>query len=244
MKIKMASIIISMGIAILAGLLAFIIQALFDLHGRVSRIEAKLDTLIDLHERVSSLESKLDTLLALGLRGINTENISGPEAIITSYEGKNVPKEKVKDILKEIDEPQALVNLAINKNVTIKDVILEGTGNEYNYNVKLTVTNITPKEIEVIVPKGQIFANKKVESDRQNLAAAKEYQITLGVGETKLVDIGSLCINKHLKRPDGGKGNVTIYKISGDFTDQDSLWKMISERLGIEDEHKESSKNN
>lgn len=84
------------------------------------------------------------------------------------------------------------------------------------------------------LPKGQIFENKKAKSGYQNLASSKNLKEILLSGETKTITEGSFCINKHQDAPIGGKGNITVFKIKGNFYDQDSLHKLILRNLGFE----------
>lgn len=96
------------------------------------------------------------------------------------------------------------------------------------FKTSISLQNNTPEDVICVVPKGQIFENKKIGIGTQNVASAREYKLIIPGNSKISVDIDVLCINQHLSSPNGQKGNVTIFKIDKDFEDQNDLWRILN----------------
>lgn len=140
-------------------------------------------------------------------------------------------------VLTVVDGPNSLVTLvregkvAINELRLVKRDLNSGKGGtEANYQVNLSLQNMTDKEITVNVPKGQVFENTEAGSGFQNLATADEVNIKLGPHELK-PEIRAYCINHGRKEPVNQPGYLTPMKLKVAAKDQIELWRIIGEKL-------------
>lgn len=96
-----------------------------------------------------------------------------------------------------------------------------------SWKTEITVTNNRTEDVICIIPKGQIFENKRVEGLIQNVAAAREYRLIIPGSSKLVVEVEVLCINEFFSPPKGQLGNVSIYKIASDFRSQQDLWNIL-----------------
>lgn len=93
---------------------------------------------------------------------------------------------------------------------------------------EIVLKNNTDDDVLCMIPKGQIFENKKIGSGLQNMAAAREYRLIIPAQSRLSVDIEVCCINRRLSPPSGVPGNVTIFQIDRPFNTQDELWALMN----------------
>jgi hypothetical protein len=96
-----------------------------------------------------------------------------------------------------------------------------------SWKAEISLKNNIGKSVKCIIPKGQVFENKKVGTGYQNVAAAQEYVIEINPYSEITIEIDVLCINKNLLPPEGDY-NLAFFKVSKNFTNQDDLWKIMS----------------
>ena len=127
---------------------------------------------------------------------------------------------------KKITDKEALVNLAINGNIGINKVILKKGNDKNHHKVILSLSNFQNTIIDFVIEKGQVFENKEYEKNTQNLASSDNLRYSLQPNETKDFQFDAYCLNKGMKIPNGGTGNITIYSLlNKTFRDGDELWK-------------------
>ena len=97
------------------------------------------------------------------------------------------------------------------------------------WKIEISLKNNSDSDLKVKIPKGQIFENKKIGSGIQNVASVRDYQLIIPAKSRITVEIEVYCINRHLSPPTGQLGNLTIYKISQDFNDQQNLWNILNQ---------------
>jgi hypothetical protein len=97
-----------------------------------------------------------------------------------------------------------------------------------SYKVTVNLRNDSLEDILCVIPKGQIFENKKVGTGFQNLAVTRDYRLIIPSGSRISAELDAFCVNRSLSSPKGGTGNVSIFKIDKPFSDQDELWRMMS----------------
>lgn len=96
-----------------------------------------------------------------------------------------------------------------------------------SYRVEISLKNNLDEDVLCIIPKGQVFENKKVGSGFQNVAASREYRLIIPAKSSIKVEIEAYCINRSLSPPSGNFGNITIFKIDKPFNSQDELWDLM-----------------
>lgn len=146
-------------------------------------------------------------------------------------------KEIIGVIFKQITDKSALVNLALDGKVEIKEVRLASKKMEDvqeggpKYYVSIRVKNMTGEELTVNVPKGQIFENEKAGTRKQNLAAANHERENIPANGEDTLYVEAYCVNERYAPPDGGQGYVTIFEIeSNSFFTQQQLWDYLEAR--------------
>lgn len=95
-----------------------------------------------------------------------------------------------------------------------------------SYSVDVKLKNNQPYDVLCVIPKGHIFENKEIGTGRQNVAAVRQYEISIPAGSTVTVTIEALCINQSYASP-SGPGNVSIFKIAKPFSSQPGLWQLM-----------------
>jgi hypothetical protein len=97
-----------------------------------------------------------------------------------------------------------------------------------SWKTEISLKNNSDNDINIKIPKGQIFEHKNVGTGIQNVASAREYRLIIPANSRLKVEIEVYCINRHLSAPSGQFGNLTIFKIANDFTDHNYLWDILS----------------
>src|ERR1043166_698899 len=165
-------------------------------------------------------------------------NIGGAVVLVQTL--PNASEEEVAIIFNQVKDKKALVNLALDGKVRIKKVKLITISRKppnRKFAVLIVIKNQTGEDIEVKIPKGQIFENRQLRPRRQNLAAANEGIITIPASSDDSspgmpITIEALCINKGFDYPNGSSGNITIFELNNkSFADQKDLWEWIEGRL-------------
>jgi len=96
------------------------------------------------------------------------------------------------------------------------------------YKVTVSLRNDTDKDVLCLVPKGQVFENKNVGSERQNLAAARDYRVIVPAQSRLTLEVDALCTNRTMGGPNGSSGRTTIFQITGLFETQEDLWRIMA----------------
>ena len=96
------------------------------------------------------------------------------------------------------------------------------------YKVTLTLRNETESDVMRFVPKGQVFENKNVGTERQNLAAARDYRLIVPAQSRLTLELDALCTNQTMSGPNGSPGRTTIFRIAEPFESQQDLWNIMS----------------
>jgi|GEM_PF-1949039 len=132
---------------------------------------------------------------------------------------------------KKVERKDALVNLAREGKLSIQKVRLQKSTDWDFYEVVLTLKNNTEDGISFIIPKGQIFENKDINIEYQNLTAKDDETCFLDAFQDNDFFIKSFCLNEKLSPPTevGNDGNVTIFEVGEKrFKTQRELWDTIS----------------
>ncbi len=135
----------------------------------------------------------------------------------------------------KITSKETLVNqLLKNNKILLKGITLNSKEKEENnsgYLVKGRIKNRSSVPIKFTIPKGQIFENKSIKNETQNLAIATTYSFEIPPLKEQELKLDAHCMNEGLSSPDGNAGKITIFKISNPekWNDQDSLWKYLEE---------------
>jgi hypothetical protein len=96
------------------------------------------------------------------------------------------------------------------------------------YKVTLTLRNDTDEDVMCFVPKGQVFENKNVGTQRQNLAAARDYRVIIPGRSRLTLELDALCTNRTMGGPNGSPRRTTVFRIAGAFESQEDLWNIMS----------------
>lgn len=92
----------------------------------------------------------------------------------------------------------------------------------------ISLRNNKAEDVICVIPKGQIFENKKVGTSVQNVAAAREYRLIIPASSRLVVEIDVLCINRSFSPPRGLPGSISVYKVADTFIDQQTLWEALA----------------
>jgi hypothetical protein len=96
-----------------------------------------------------------------------------------------------------------------------------------SWQTEISMKNNSDDDVMCVIPKGQVFENKNVGSQVQNVAASREYRLIVPGKSRIRVEIEVYCINRAFSSPRGGPGNVTIFRIDRPFATQDELWRIM-----------------
>jgi hypothetical protein len=159
------------------------------------------------------------------------EHIGGRTVVLDVWREDSVdevPISRITSLFEVVTRRDALVNLAIDGSVRIHDVRLATLENQ-SFQVTILAENTTSVALRAYIPKGQIFENKRPGEKRQNLAAATELvSVLLPPRERLNIRVNALCINEKWRPPNGGRGNITVFRIASDsFQSQQELWDLI-----------------
>jgi len=97
-----------------------------------------------------------------------------------------------------------------------------------SWKTDISLRNNKDEDVICVIPKGQIFENKKVGTSVQNVAAAREYRLIIPASSRITVEIDVLCINRSFSPPSGLAGSISIYKVAVNFSDQQELWDALA----------------
>ena len=151
--------------------------------------------------------------------------------------------EGVAVIFRQVQDKDALVNVALAGKVLIRSVMLiteDSNPKHRKLGVQIVVQNQTAKAVKIVIPRGQVFEHKQL-MKKQNLAAESEHVITIPAPKGRnspyvAIKIPALCINKGLDLPRDSLGNITIFELSNSkFLDQEDLWDWINQRINEEE---------
>jgi hypothetical protein len=165
------------------------------------------------------------------VRGSRTrDNLGGGTVVVDLWDVEapdEVPDFAITTLFEVVQDSDALSTLAIDRIVRIHEVRL--STEPARFVVTLKLENLTDVPIEARIPKGQIFENKRPNERVQNLAARQEVpSIELPPHRVVELTIDALCVNKHWRPPNGGTGNLTVFRIRGGaFMGQNDLWTTI-----------------
>jgi hypothetical protein len=99
------------------------------------------------------------------------------------------------------------------------------------YAVELQLHTLSRMEIDLHVPRGQVFENTTTLSGFQNLATADEANMRLRPNELKQFRLLAYCINRGRRQPIAQAGYITPLRIKFDFGNQEALWAEIGRRV-------------
>jgi hypothetical protein len=97
-----------------------------------------------------------------------------------------------------------------------------------SWRTEISLKNNTNDDQLFVIPKGQVFENKKINTGLQNVAAAREYRLIIPANSRLVVEVQVYCVNEKLSSPHGFIGNITVFKIDKPFKTQDELWGIMS----------------
>ena len=97
-----------------------------------------------------------------------------------------------------------------------------------SWKTEIRLVNNRSEDVICIIPKGQIFENKRVGTSVQNVAAAREYRLIIPGSSKLTAEIEVLCINRSFSPPRGQLGSVSVFKIGKDFKNQEDLWNLLA----------------
>jgi hypothetical protein len=207
-------------------------SAFYAFNGRLSKVEGKLELLLDTlgknhpYKNIDGIPVPIPT---------KEKPIGGTNAIIDTLEEipDEVRREELFTVFELVTDGDALIHLVRHGYIAINDIrlITDATGDAH-YAAIISMENLTDRDIEYVIPKGQVFENKEPGSGRQNLAAARGEKLTLKARTSYDMRVNAHCINKHLSGPDGSPGNLTIFKIRNDnFRGQNDLWQSVNKSV-------------
>ncbi|MGB0525171.1 MAG: hypothetical protein ACPGJS_19510, partial [Flammeovirgaceae bacterium] len=128
----------------------------------------------------------------------------------------------------EIVEPEALVNLAIDRKIDIQRVRIER-----DHSVWVKFKNNTSEALEFVIPRGQLFENELCGFKYQNLMLLKEIRATVKPHGTKDVSGLGSCINYAYQSPIGTRAKLAIFKYDrkGEaYESQREVWSSMQEQ--------------
>jgi len=142
----------------------------------------------------------------------------------------------ISKLFETVEEPTALVNLVRSRKVTVDQLTLTNpTGTSLKggpgalYAAALTIRNNTTDQLQVSIPKGQVFENLEPHSGYQNLVAAEGSVLALNPRATASVSVPAFCFNRQYRAPKGQPGNISPLKVRFTFDDQQGLWRQTQE---------------
>lgn len=130
---------------------------------------------------------------------------------------------------KEVLEKNALVNLALEEKVEILKVKLNN-----DFTVSLKFKNLTNEDLQYTIPRGQLFENAVYACKYQNLVVLKNYKGLLKGYKVEELRLATFCINFGYSEPNGGDGNLTIYKldlIDKAYSSVKEMWKSLGNQV-------------
>jgi hypothetical protein len=127
---------------------------------------------------------------------------------------------------KRVEGEKSLVNLALTDKIKIEKVELRSRGKS-QFSVRISVRNVSPKDVTCFIPKGQVFENKEAVPVAQSLTTSAEGVLKVHARAAGFIELKAFCINKTFLPPNG-EGNITIYELMNkNFETQDDVWNML-----------------
>jgi hypothetical protein len=96
------------------------------------------------------------------------------------------------------------------------------------WKTEISLRNNSESDIICVIPKGQVFENKRIGTKIQSVASSREYRLVIPAGSRIRAEIDVYCMNRSLSEPQGDLGNVTVFRIDEDFENQEQLWDLLS----------------
>jgi hypothetical protein len=96
-----------------------------------------------------------------------------------------------------------------------------------SWRTEVSLKNNSDNDVLCVIPKGQVFDNKKIGSGIQNVAASREYKLIIPAKSRMKLEVEVYCINRRFSSPSGSPGNVTVFQIDQSFSSQEDLWKIM-----------------
>lgn len=178
-----------------------------------------------------------DNLRFIEEENLELKNIGGMIAVLETgaYWNPNLISTPEMLGFEKIDDEESITSFLLNNELSISNVRL--TSDNGQYKAKFTLSNNTGSDISCIVPKGQIFENKEFKKDTQNLASKDDEYLEIRANRSVDIEINALCLNEKFAPPNGGLGNITIFKVADNsFVTQRELWDIIEDiNSGIRD---------
>jgi len=94
------------------------------------------------------------------------------------------------------------------------------------WTIEIKLKNEDNEQHRLTIPKGHVFEKKSIGTGIQNVAAAHDYPVVLPPRSEIAMVIEVFCINQHLSPPSGSY-NLTCFKISKSFANQQDLWSIM-----------------
>jgi hypothetical protein len=164
-------------------------------------------------------------------------HVGWPAAVLDTTLAESLQSPRVasaSQIFAEIGDANSLASLALAGKVHIDylrlvtpDPNVQKGGVAPRYATIFQLRNLTNKEVTVAIPRGQVFENTTINSRYQNVVAAEETTITLAPNGVVPIRLAAYCLNRSMRAPIGGTGNVTPLKIRFEFKDQEELWNGV-----------------
>ncbi len=178
----------------------------------------------------SKLSEKDDSLAAIKQNNLESLNVGGLIFILQTNNQFNDNKIFIPEAIgfKKVKRKDALVNLAINKNIEILKVVLNKGDDNNAHEVEIQLKNLTDNKCRFVIEKGQVFENKEYKSESQNLASSEFQEYELEPHQATTINISAFCLNQTMKLPNGKSGNITFYSLANKrFENGDQLWKIM-----------------
>lgn len=179
-----------------------------------------------------------DDLRYIEEENLESKNIGGIIAVLETgaYWNPNLISTPEMLGFEKIDNEDSITSFLLNKTLSISDVKLINDTEQYK--AKFTLINNISSTINCIVPKGQIFENKEFKKDTQNLAVEEDEYLKIEGNDSVPIEINALCLNQKFAPPNGGLGNITLFKVAdSSFVNQKELWKII-EKINSDKKYK------
>jgi hypothetical protein len=235
-------------IGVLVGALLAGFGAFYAFHGRLSRVEGQTEDLRDIRATLMDLLQKTAQYPTFNIGGIPVPEptmgrpVGGSVAVIDTINAEKpeeIQRDQVLAVFEPIANSRALIHLVLQGLVKINSITLRalepnkaGIGDEARYSATISMENLTNRDVEILIPKGQVFENKEPKTGRQNIVAANTIRRILRARSSLDLVVEAYCINEGLAAPTDDPGNITNFKLRKDeFEGQHELWEYIAERL-------------
>ena len=96
------------------------------------------------------------------------------------------------------------------------------------YRARLHIRNPGPGPLRAVIYGGTIFEVPASDSEVQSLAAIEDTEVTLGPGESRVVEIDIGCLNQDDRSPSDTPTQPTSRATSRPCRSQQDLWREIA----------------